>query len=273
MKTLNTQNILERIEADTARMLRAEREAVQAGPLMAAFHPTSDMVWVNYAVPIAPTDEAEAVRAALPRLRAEFERRGRVLRFEYLAARHPKLAAFLEEFGLGRQLEAPLMTCSPADVRLIEPRGFELQRLEADAAESILADFRRVGKAGFGMPDATAEPHEVEELREALRLGRWQCVMARSEGTAIAVGTFCTGNCELAGVATLPEFRRRGVAAAVSSRLLADHFASGGEWAWLSAGDEIARALYLKVGFQDAGVQLNYIAAAEVLKTPTPPDR
>jgi hypothetical protein len=50
---------------------------------------------------------------------------------------------------------------------------------------------------------------------------------------------------------------------AVSSALLVEHFAAGGDWAWLSAADEAARALYAKVGFQDAGVQLNYIDTAE----------
>lgn len=78
-----------------------------------------------------------------------------------------------------------------------------------------------------------------------------------NRGGSGGVGTFCTGNSELAGVGTLPAFHRRGIAAAVSSALLAEHFAGGGR-AWLSAAGEVARALHAKIGFQDAGVQLNY---------------
>ena len=257
------ESVLEHIEADTARMLRAEREPVEVGPLLAAFHRTDDMVWRNYAVPIGPTDDAAAVRAALPRLREEFAKRRRVLRFEYLAARHPALAEQLQAFGLTLQLTAPLMVCTSTDLRPVAPRGFDLHRLTGDAADSDLADFIRVGKEGFGATLASVETSEIEELRGALRQGRWRCLLARSQGVAVGVGTFCSGNSELAGVATLPEFRRRGVAAAVSSRLLAEHFAAGGTGAWLSAADEAARALYRKVGFQDAGVQLNYIDATQ----------
>ncbi|HVP13322.1 MAG TPA: GNAT family N-acetyltransferase [Phycisphaerae bacterium] len=251
--------VLQRIEADTARMLRAERESVEVGPFLAAFHRASDMVWLNFAVPIGPTDDAESVRRALPLLREEFERRNRVLRFEYLAARHPALAGQLEDLGLTLQLAAPLMICTPGDLRAIAPPACELHQLDGDAADSDLADFVRVGKMSFGATPVSVEAHEIEGFREALRQGRWKCLLARDQGAAIGVGTFCIGNSELAGVGTLPQFRRQGVAAAVSSRLLADHFAAGGIGAWLSAGTEIARALYLKVGFQDAGVQLNYI--------------
>ena len=257
---LDIQTILERIETDTARTLRAEREAVEIPPFLAAFHRTDDMIWLNYAIPIAPTADPAAVQSALPRLREEFHRRKRVLRFEYLAARHATLAGHLEAAGLARQLAAPLMVCSAADVCAIAPPpGFDLCRLEAGAPEADLADFRRAGKQGFGDTAAAVQPFEIEELRDALRLGRWRCLLARHQGAAVGVGTFCTGNSELAGVATLPQFRRHGVAAAVSSGLLVEHFAAGGNWAWLSAADEVARALYRKVGFQDGGVQLNYM--------------
>lgn len=266
--------ILESIEADTAGMLRAERETVEVRPFLAAFHRTSDMIWMNYAVPIAPTDDAAAVRSALPRLQAEFERRSRTLRFEYLAARHPALAAELERFGLNLQITAPLMFCTPANARSFPPRGFNLHRLQAGpqppagrgvsaahSSDADLADFLRVGKLSFGADESAAavEPHEIDELREALRQNRWRCALARVDGVAVGVGTFCTGNSELAGVGTLPAFRRKGIAAALSSALLAEHFAADGGRAWLSAADHVARALYAKIGFQDAGVQLNYM--------------
>jgi ribosomal protein S18 acetylase RimI-like enzyme len=268
--------VLESIEADTAGMLRAERETVEVGPFLAAFHRTSDMIWMNYAVPIAPTEDAATVRSALPRLQAEFQRRNRTLRFEYLAARHPALAVELERFGLGLQITAPLMFCTPANVRSFPPQGFELHRLQADpqppaghdastanSSNADLADFLRVGKLSFGADDnaAAVEPHEIDELRDALRRNRWRCILARVGGIPVGVGTFCTGNSELAGVGTLPAFRRKGIAAALSSALLAEHFAAGGGRAWLSAADHVARALYAKIGFQDAGVQLNYMAA------------
>jgi ribosomal protein S18 acetylase RimI-like enzyme len=80
----------------------------------------------------------------------------------------------------------------------------------------------------------------------------------RPAGVAALSPTESVG--ELVGVATLPEFRRRGVASALSSKLVADHFHNGGDIAWLSAEDAAAQAMYRTIGFIDAGIYANYIA-------------
>ncbi len=61
------------------------------------------------------------------------------------------------------------------------------------------------------------------------------------------------------GVGTAPEFRRRGVASCASSALMEQHFKNPDTLVWLSAGDEIAKAVYEKLGFRLLGTQLNYI--------------
>ncbi len=67
---------------------------------------------------------------------------------------------------------------------------------------------------------------------------------------------------ELTGVATHPQFRRRGVAATLSSLLLRTHFARGGTMVWLSAGDAVAQATYHKLGFHQIDTRLNYLLPA-----------
>jgi GNAT superfamily N-acetyltransferase len=57
----------------------------------------------------------------------------------------------------------------------------------------------------------------------------------------------------LAGVAVLPEARRRGVGAALSSWLLARGFAAGAELAHLHADTDDAARVYARLGFADAG--------------------
>jgi predicted GNAT family acetyltransferase len=62
----------------------------------------------------------------------------------------------------------------------------------------------------------------------------------------------------------LTRWRRRGVAATLSSCLVQDHFARGGTLVWLSAGDAIAQAAYERIGFRLLPTpQLNYIDAGE----------
>jgi len=67
---------------------------------------------------------------------------------------------------------------------------------------------------------------------------------------------------ELAGVATSPALRRRGVAATLTSFLTDQLFAAGGTLAWLSAGDAAAQAVYERVGFAVVDTRLNYIEPA-----------
>ena len=61
------------------------------------------------------------------------------------------------------------------------------------------------------------------------------------------------GAAEIVGIVTLAGKRRRGVAATVTSELVAGHFASGGDFAFLDAADEGAVKLYDGLGFQTFG--------------------
>jgi GNAT superfamily N-acetyltransferase len=57
----------------------------------------------------------------------------------------------------------------------------------------------------------------------------------------------------LAGVAVAAPFRRRGIAAAVSTWLLARGFEGGARLAHLHADTEAAARVYARLGFSDAG--------------------
>ena len=85
--------------------------------------------------------------------------------------------------------------------------------------------------------------------------------MAVLNAHPVGVGTTLGSElAELQGVTTLPDARRRGVAAAVSSALVDAVFAQGGNAVWLSVEDAAARACYAKLGFRTIGERLNYSA-------------
>lgn len=250
--------LLAHIQARTADALRALRRTVPVGPFLAGLHPNSDLVWVNYALPLRPLAPGEVTPELLGQLREEFRRHGRRLRFEFFEALHPGLAADLERGGLQLQLRIPLMLCAPGAVRERPAVGVELVRLRGDEPDELLREFLHVARQSFGQP-GEPEPHEVPELRDHLGLGRMRGALARVAGRVAGVATLVTSNDELAGVGTLPEFRRRGIASHLSAVLVAEHFARGARLAWLSAGDAAAHAVYTQVGFRDGGAQLNYI--------------
>ena len=63
---------------------------------------------------------------------------------------------------------------------------------------------------------------------------------------------------ELAGVATLPEYRGRGLAGDASARVIAQFFENSGSMVWLAAADDTASSVYSKLGFVPVGRQVNY---------------
>ena len=66
------------------------------------------------------------------------------------------------------------------------------------------------------------------------------------------------GAAEIVGVVTRADKRRRGVAAAVTSTLVAEHFAGGGDFAFLDAANEQAARVYERLGFTRFGINVVY---------------
>jgi predicted GNAT family acetyltransferase len=105
----------------------------------------------------------------------------------------------------------------------------------------------------------------VADLRERLRAGRSVLAAAYGGGAPLAVGIHqpAGGVTEIAGVGTLPAHRRRGLAAAVTSALVADALDRGVEVVFLSAADGDVARVYRRLGFAP-------IATAMIAEPPVP---
>jgi predicted GNAT family acetyltransferase len=126
------------------------------------------------------------------------------------------------------------------------------------ADDAAVARVLEVARRAFGVAPITATPMDVAEQRAALAAGRYRSVLAEVNGAIAGVGSMSVPNDELVGIGTLAAFRRKGVATVVSRHLVAEHLATGRPAVWLAAGDAIAEAVYAAIGFQRAGVQLDY---------------
>ncbi|MBD2041625.1 GNAT family N-acetyltransferase [Microcoleus sp. FACHB-672] len=261
---------LKRISQSVNLVAAQGREVVTVGPFQALLDPSTDMIWLNYAVPIAPLGSAREVAEALTELRRVFADRHRTIRFEFIEALWPALPGALEEAGLQLQGRQPLMLCTPADFQPFNAPDVRVQRL-TNTDKDILTEYLSIQSESFNSGEANEFPSTemVEQLREHLQRGSWRCAMATLEGMPAGGGciTPLEGLCELVGVGTLPSMRRRGVAATLCSFLVQDHFDCGGDLVWLSAGDAVSQALYQKIGFSVVNTQLNYIDAEKNLAT------
>lgn len=229
------------------------REVARFGPFEALIDLGSDLIWLNYAVPIAPVASRAAALAALEDLKAHFRARGRRPRFEFNAAPWPDLPALLEAGGLSLQKRHPLMICLPGNLRAVAPPAVTVRLLDADAPDADFVALWRIQSDAFGGTGTQPDAGALLRLRERLRSGASLLALGLIDGAPAGGGEILPddgGVAELIGVATRADLRRRGVASALSAALSAAYFQRGGQLAWLSAANAGAQAVYERVGYR-----------------------
>jgi ribosomal protein S18 acetylase RimI-like enzyme len=142
--------------------------------------------------------------------------------------------------------------------------GISLRMAAPDDDVGIL---NAVAIVGFSSPGTATGPEGSAELasvlsqrksdadgfvRERLRQGLTVTYAAYVDGAPVCVGSHqpVDGVSEVVGVATLPAFRRRGIAAAVVHRLLVDALERGITTVFISADDDNVARIYERVGFR-----------------------
>jgi ribosomal protein S18 acetylase RimI-like enzyme len=256
--------LLEAIERYCDGVPRSSADAVGLGPFTIFL---SRIPWRYYARPRLGLDlavTAEDVAAARERQRAE----GVPERFEWIAEITPSLAGAATDSGL-TVTRVPLMALEAASWRPAPPpEGVTVRVLDADDTQVATANAavelafiephgtRRARMSGAAERDALAERSGgLDFLRD--RLARRVTVMAAAED---GDGPLASGSAqplddvvEITGVGTLPGARRRGLAAAVTSRLVEDAREHGAQVVFLSAADATVAALYGRLGFREIG--------------------
>jgi ribosomal protein S18 acetylase RimI-like enzyme len=217
--------------------------------------PSSDHPYANYAIPRSGVEPDEDAALELITL---MEGAGRIPRIEYLPAEAPGVEDVLTDAGFTVQLRTPVMTCGPdelADVKI--PEKVTLDQLGPDATREELEGMVRAQADAFGEPFAAGN---VERLSRTL--GRRIAVIAYADGE-VAGGGMCqlaiANTTELVGIGVREQFRRRGIATAVTGELARLAFADGVHTAFMTPGDGGAQAAYERAGFSSADEMLHLI--------------
>jgi ribosomal protein S18 acetylase RimI-like enzyme len=248
--------LLRGIEEKTVRDSMEGRVTEKIGPFLAAAHATCEIPWLSYAIPLSDERETGDVEEAVGRLRGWFVEKRRRLRCEILEPLWPELAGRMVGCGMRIKERMPIMLCGREGMREVAwPAGVEILSVGAGASDGELREAMEVSRRAFGEAEVT--PEDVARKRGELASGRYRSAVARVDGAAAGAGSMSVGNDELVGIATLPEFRGRGIGAAVSEFLVAEHFARGAELVWLSAAEDGARRIYERIGFVVVGDQIN----------------
>jgi ribosomal protein S18 acetylase RimI-like enzyme len=227
-----------------------ESHRPEVGPFVVLLDGSSTSPYRNYAVPrpgLTPT------AAQVQELIALFAQRSLRGRLEYVEPNDPVTAALVAEgFEISQRL--PLMALGTLSM----PGPIDGIEIAAAFDEEELLGAATVMGIAYG--DTEPAEQGADRLRGTITSGG-SVSIARDTAT----GRIVSGGlhsaltsvedhllCELAAVATLPEYRRRGIAAAVSAHTAA-HAVRQGADVFLQAEGEAEAAIYGRIGFDRVG--------------------
>ncbi|MBB5808312.1 ribosomal protein S18 acetylase RimI-like enzyme [Saccharothrix ecbatanensis] len=236
--------MLTEIQAALRDAIRADAERV--GPFLVRFDVHSDHLFLNYAV---PDDGVPATPAEVDALVTAFRERSRTPRLEYLRPA-PLIDEVLEAAGFTVDQLLPMMVIDVLNAPPL-PDGLVVEAVTSDA-DLLAASV--VQNTAFGVGE-TAGEEDLERQRALLR-DNGVVVLARLNGEPVGAGAYTAPRYNLsqvAGIAVLPSFRRRGVASAVCADLTARVFDSGCTPFLETEPDEKVTRLYGPLGYRTIG--------------------
>jgi predicted GNAT family acetyltransferase len=222
-----------RIQRYLRDRVAVEREPVPAGAFTLYVHPTEDHPFLNYAIPNegAEPDDGSALTAAA-------HERGLMPRVEAVQPCAPWVGDMpgyeIEEELRLMATEAPVAQESEAELVVVR-RG-------SPHVEGLM----RAQMAAFGEPAPSAE-----------QVARWdgRAVAALVDGSVVGGASWTLvldGMTEVAGIGVLEEFRRRGIAGALTAEATRQGFLEGASMAVLVPGHEGAARVYERAGYANA---------------------
>ena len=239
---------LRRIESAYLQAASCGREVVEVGPFRLLLNKTSDLVFLNGALPVE--NPVDGWQTWIPKLIDAYRARGKKPFFEVAYDLWPDLSAALIEQGFQEEARRPIMICEKQD--FVPPPKNEAIEIEILDENSDFQNYSDVGSSSFEMAREELTPERQEDRRNNVRVGGYRPCLAYYDGVPAGVGCTVTFQDvgELAGIGTLPDYRRKGIAGAVCARLMEEFFDSGGDLLWLTPGDSGAESVYEKVGFR-----------------------
>ncbi len=251
-----------RIQGYLRESARAVYDSQRIPPFTLFFHPSDTFKYFNYAIPdVACGGDLGAV---LQTVRKAFQQRGRTARLEFFEAFAPDLPAALRAGGFGEEARQWSMLCTPSSFRPVASvEGVTVTELGEGSRVEDVRDFIIVQQEGFGGPgEADPTEDDIQDRLARLNSGSTRALLARIHGEPAGVAEFgqpIDAVTEITGIATLPKFRRRGIAAWLTSQALIAAFRTGVQTACLTAADENAGRVYAKAGFTPFSIMLAYI--------------
>ena len=233
-------------------------EMVVAGPFRLLADPHAGAL--DEVVPVEPLGGEDVAADAVRELRRLLVEEGRAAELAFNDPLFPGLPPVLEAEGFVEHDREPIMLCTPQAFRPVLAPGIAVRFLRGADPDADLAAYRAIFSSVMGMDLWTSSDDVRSEVARGMDRTH---ALATVDGEPAGTGYISSfdGVAEITRVSTLPEARRRGVAATLTSFMVGDRFASEDTLVWLTAQNPAAQALYEKLGFRRAGARRYYRVA------------
>jgi GNAT superfamily N-acetyltransferase len=241
-----------RIAAAQLVGLSRQRKVVAASPFVGLMVPGGP-AFLQYAVAERPGEPVRELGDSLETLRAAFA--PEPVRFELIDEACPGAVGLLVGAGAEVAGRFPLLTLHTAKLTMPDAPAGATVRVSASKQDAV--DAERVAAAAFesetrGEPDAPGAAADGGS------------VIAHLDGQPVATAFWTAvadGVSEIAGVATLPAVRGRGLGALVTAAAVeAVRDLAGVRLAWLTPGHDGADRIYRRAGFAPAATAVHLVA-------------
>jgi len=245
-----------RIQQSVVANLSHRPAPVEVGPFVIGIDPGTDSPGINYATPVPGV---AITRSDVDDLVAAFREAARKPRLEYVVSAAPRLEALLTAAGFTVEARHDYLICVPGALTAPPATGgFDL-REPSTGAERLALTAAQIEAFGGDPASATTDGDRLARLQSA---GGAAVMAVAADGTCAGGGQAVPprgGVSEVAGIAVVERFRRRGLGGAITARITERLFAAGADVAWLEASGEDSWRVYERIGYRPAGKRL-YIA-------------
>lgn len=240
-----------RIQRSVVANLRNRPNAVESGPFVLGLDASTDSPHINYATPVPGIEISAGDVRGLVQAFGSLKPR-----LEYVVSCAPELEKLLLEAGFEVESRNEYLVCEPSTLAAPEaPEGFELFEPSTDAEFAGMISAQNESFGG----EFSATPADVERYRRNQGQGAVQVAARTVDGEFVGGGTAVAPNgglSEVGGIAVRPQFRRRGLAGAITGALTSRLFAGGADVAWLEASGDDSWRVYERVGYRPSGQRL-----------------
>lgn len=218
-----------------------------------------DLPYLNYSIPTKVIDEN--IASEYSKIEQIFKENHRKVRFEFLEEYNPLLPSLLSSVGLTEEYRTDFMICTESDfIQPISIDGFLISTVNSCSTIQQLKEFKLVQELSFNK-NATLRLESVDERNVLERIGSGSGFTGYLNNISVCASQYTAildGITELVGIATLPDFRCRGLGAAISAAATQFAFSKGANIVCLSAADERAGSVYTNIGFRKIATMLAY---------------